>query len=121
MSLSPEATLRLLAYDWPGNVRELRSLVDFAAAASREGVLGAGPVAEWLAAHRGGETPTREEPPSGRFRPLADELEELERRRIVEALRAAGGNQVVAAGLISMPLRTFRLRVKRYGLQRVGR
>jgi transcriptional regulator with GAF, ATPase, and Fis domain len=41
---------------------------------------------------------------------------ELERRRVVEALAAAGGVQKRAAELIMMPLRTFRLKSKQYGI-----
>lgn len=54
-------------------------------------------------------------PPTA-FRPVADELEELERRRMVEALAAAAGVQIAAAGLIGMPIRTFATKVRRYGI-----
>jgi DNA-binding NtrC family response regulator len=55
--------------------------------------------------------------PSGavRFQRLRDELRELERRRMREALAAAGGVQKRAAELIGMPLRTFTLKYKQYG------
>jgi pSer/pThr/pTyr-binding forkhead associated (FHA) protein len=49
------------------------------------------------------------------FRPINDELRELERRRMREALVAAGGVQKKAAKLIGMPLRTFTLKYKQYG------
>ena len=51
------------------------------------------------------------------FRPLAEEMRELERRRMTEALDAAGGVQTRAAELIGMPLRTFVMKFKQYGLQ----
>jgi two-component system, NtrC family, response regulator AtoC len=47
---------------------------------------------------------------------LADEIRELEKRRIHEALEAAEGVRVKAAALIGMPLRTFVAKLKRYGL-----
>ena len=50
------------------------------------------------------------------FRPLTEELRELERGRMVEALAAAGGVQRRAAELIGMPLRTFVMKVKQYGI-----
>jgi DNA-binding NtrC family response regulator len=50
------------------------------------------------------------------FVPIRDELRDLERRRMCEALTAAGGNQTRAAALICMPLRTFVTKVKVYGL-----
>jgi pSer/pThr/pTyr-binding forkhead associated (FHA) protein len=52
---------------------------------------------------------------AARFPPIRDELRELERRRMREALAAAGGVQKKAAELIGMPLRTFTLKYKQYG------
>ncbi len=48
------------------------------------------------------------------FRPIKQEVRELERRRMVEALRAAHGNQTLAAALIEMPLRTFVAKLKQF-------
>jgi two-component system, NtrC family, response regulator AtoC len=52
-------------------------------------------------------------PPSG-FRPIADEVRELERTRMIEALRATGGVHNRAAERIGMPGRTFATKLKRY-------
>ena len=46
------------------------------------------------------------------FTPLAIEVRDLERRRIKEALAAANGVQTRAAELLSMPRRTFVLRLR---------
>ena len=53
-----------------------------------------------------------------RFRPLAEEVRDLERDRIRAALSAAGGNQRLAAELLAMPLRTFVFKLRQYGLRR---
>jgi len=50
------------------------------------------------------------------FRRVSDEVRDLERSRMVEALEATGGVQTRAAKLIGMPLRTFVLKLKEYGL-----
>jgi DNA-binding NtrC family response regulator len=50
------------------------------------------------------------------FRPLAEELRELEITRIRQAIEATGGNQTRAAGLLAMPVRTFFEKAKLYGL-----
>jgi DNA-binding NtrC family response regulator len=50
------------------------------------------------------------------LRPIADELRDLERRRMLEALEAAGGVQKRAAELIGMPVRTFTMKYKQYRL-----
>jgi DNA-binding NtrC family response regulator len=50
------------------------------------------------------------------FRPLADELADLERTRMHQALLAASGVQLRAAELLRMPERTFYMKAKQYGL-----
>jgi DNA-binding NtrC family response regulator len=53
---------------------------------------------------------------AGGFRPIADEVRELERMRMIAALRTTAGVQNRAAALIEMPLRTFVTKVKRYAI-----
>jgi DNA-binding NtrC family response regulator len=55
--------------------------------------------------------------PAHSFRPIAEELQALERRRMTEALRATGGVQRRAAELIGMPVRTFTFKLTQYGLR----
>ncbi|MFP2934400.1 helix-turn-helix domain-containing protein [Pyxidicoccus sp. 3LG] len=116
------ALQRLVSHPWPGNVRELRNLMAYLAATLE------GPLLEpWhlpedtpegrLASAPSPVPPPRPEPPAT-FRKLDEELRELERRRMVEALQASGGVQKKAAQLIGMPLRTFVLKVKQYGLNK---
>jgi two-component system, NtrC family, response regulator AtoC len=50
------------------------------------------------------------------FRPVEEELRELERARMIQALEASDGVQTRAAELIGMPRRTFLTRCKQYGL-----
>ena len=55
-------------------------------------------------------------PSAAALRPIADEVRELERARMIAALRATGGVQNRAAALIEMALRTFVTKVKRYAI-----
>ena len=48
------------------------------------------------------------------FTSLKEEVRELEKTRIEEALAATGGVQVKAAALLKMPLRTFISKMKTY-------
>ena len=119
MRISDEAMAVLLAHSWPGNVRELKNLMQYVAAALAVDVLRADHLGERLGRLRAEPTPSPVsiapgEPP--RFRPLADELRELEITRIREAIEATGGNQTRAAGLLGMPVRTFFEKAKHYGL-----
>ena len=119
MRISEAAMAVLLAYPWPGNIRELKNLMQYVAATVAEDELQAEHVSERLGRQRSALVPRIEPiapaiPP--RFRPLADELRELEIVRIREALAATGGNQTRAAGLLAMPVRTFFEKAKQYGL-----
>jgi DNA-binding NtrC family response regulator len=55
-------------------------------------------------------------PATTTFRPIAEELREIERQRMADALVAAGGVKTKAAQLIEMPIRTFTLKLKQYKL-----
>jgi DNA-binding NtrC family response regulator len=141
ITISDDAMQRLATYEWPGNVRELKNVMDYVAAAFSEPVLQAWHLSKSLSGPSeidddvepaptpkrartstplpfptvpiDGETPTK-------FRPIEDEIKELERRRMIEALAAAGGNQTRAADLIAMPLRTFQAKLRFYDIPRPG-
>ncbi len=127
LDLSLAVLQALHLHAWPGNVRELKNAMDFAAAGAPEDAVevelwhlpddvaraareaqGSGRSVPGLPA------PTRTAPTGGTFRPIGDEVRELERARMVEALVACEGQQTKAAELIAMPLRTFVTKLKRY-------
>ena len=133
MRLSAAAHARLLTMPWPGNVRELKHLMEYVAATVDAAVvepddliapLHGTPPPQQDASPRA-ETPPIEHiddhAPRGpaQFRPLAEEIRELEQTRIHAALDAARGNQRVAAQLLAMPLRTFVHKLRHYGLRRI--
>ncbi|HMU39041.1 MAG TPA: sigma 54-interacting transcriptional regulator [Pseudomonadota bacterium] len=116
---------KLLGHRWPGNVRELRNLMDFLAATVDGETLLPWHVEEQLEhtllseTQSEGPQPASPKPTIDRplhFRPIDDEIRELERKRMSEALAASGGVQVRAAELISMPVRTFTTKMKLYKL-----
>jgi two-component system, NtrC family, response regulator AtoC len=113
--LSDEAERRLVAHGWPGNVRELKNCMEFLAAAVAGNQIDAGQVESYFM-RATAPTPLVAAPPPASFRPIKEELREVEARRMVEALRAAGGVQTLAAAMIEMPLRTFAAKVKQYGI-----
>jgi two-component system response regulator AtoC len=124
MSLQPEAIDVLQTHPWPGNVRELKNVMSFLAATLTADVVNAEDVRAQLrrrapcAQLRTLDDVTFVDPPpaSRGFRPLADELREIEQTRIQEALSATGGQKTRAAALLGMPLRTLYERIKQYGL-----
>jgi two-component system, NtrC family, response regulator AtoC len=126
MRITPEALRRLQAYDWPGNVRELKNLMEQLEALVRAPVVEEGHLPERISPSRlnlwgrplqhaapGAPTP---EGGALTFPKLSAEVKELERTRMQQALKAAGGVRVRAAELIGMPLRTFVTKLKVYGL-----
>jgi DNA-binding NtrC family response regulator len=114
------ATLAALArHRWSGNVRELKNEMEYVAATAGELVVEPWHLSERIAAAPGPTVVPRTVRPAEReprFRAIGDELRDLERRRMREALAAAGGVQKRAAELIDMPLRTFTMKYKQYGL-----
>ena len=112
--LAPEALAALERHDWPGNVRELRNTMEYLATVAGDTV---------TAADVAARVEPRGEPPAEAgaapsFRPLYEELAEIERARMEAALGQTGGNQTRAAALLSVPLRTFQDKMKEYGLGR---
>ncbi len=110
--LAADALARMQAYGWPGNVRELENVLE------RALVLAEGP--DIVAADL--DLPDRAPPvqeviemPSGEI-PHDEVMENIERKRLTAALRAAGGNQSHAAKTLGMPRTTFINKLRRYGL-----
>jgi DNA-binding NtrC family response regulator len=121
----------LSAHAWRGNVRELKAAMDYVATMCIGPIVEPShlpdtlyralssapePTAAQGSAAVGASSPASSMPPEPprTFRPLAEEVHELERQRILEALDATGGVQTRAAQLIGMPLRTFAFKLKRY-------
>jgi len=111
--LAPATARALFAYSWPGNVRELRHALEFAVAAAT-----VHNAAQILPEHL---PELRDAAARPKVRVVGDtsvanEMQLLERRRMVEALASCAGVQNKAATLIQMPLRTFVTKLKRYGI-----
>ena len=103
VTLSKEARNRLLAYSWPGNVRQLMSTVQRLVILSADGhEIGRDEIAL-----------DESHAPAN----LSEELELAERRRIVEALAAAGGVRTDAAKMLGMSRTTLISKMQRYGIR----
>ena len=103
MTLSVGARNRLVAYAWPGNVRQLRAVL-------RRLVILAAPGHE-IAAH---EIQLDDADVAAT---LSEELEQAERRRMVEALAQTSGSRSDAARMLGMARTTFVTKMKRYGIR----
>jgi len=115
MLLKDAAMYQLAFHDWPGNIRELRNLMTFIATTAATEYVEPGDIHARL---QQGLRSVVDTPSAGpvSFRPLSEEVRELEVERMSAALAHTGGNQTQAAKLLSVPLRTFVNKLKRYGL-----
>ena len=122
--LAPDALAALERHEWPGNIRELKNTMEYVATAVTGDTVAAADIAERLVqrgAAAAAAAPVEEPVDTGAgpaFRPLYEELAEIERARMEAALAQTGGNQTRAAALLSVPLRTFQDKMKEYGLGR---
>ena len=105
-SLAPDALEVLAAHDWPGNIRELRNVLEQAALMHDELLLHAAQLP------RLGAAPAA--PAAGEPKPLPDQLADVERKAIADALKATGGNRVAAAKLLKMSRAALYDRLARY-------
>lgn len=105
--VSTAAIDQLVAYAWPGNIRELRNAAEYAVATCANRI----EITDLPELGAIGRVQT-----SGPMRRLADEISDLERRRMNEALARSNHVKVRAAELIGMPIRTFKAKAKQYGL-----
>ncbi|MBI5500815.1 MAG: sigma-54-dependent Fis family transcriptional regulator [Deltaproteobacteria bacterium] len=100
---TPAAWARLRAHPWPGNVRELRNAIERALVLAGDAPLDA--------AHLQLDASALAAPAAS---PGTTTLDDLERRAILEALDAVGGNRKAAAERLGISLRTLQYRLKEY-------
>jgi DNA-binding NtrC family response regulator len=118
--------IRLLnAYAWPGHVRDLRLVAEVLAATIDDYRVEPSDLPERLGPPPPDVAPfapPAAPPPANAaanvagFRPLAEEIEDLERTRMRETLAAAAGVKTKAAALLGMPIRTLSYKMKHLGL-----
>lgn len=97
-ALTAEAVQALEDYSWPGNVRELKNVMERLAILCDQ-------------------TIAREDLPLGDLgaaRPTS--FKEIEKKAILDALEARGGNRTRAAKDLGISLRTLQYRLKEYGI-----
>jgi len=113
--LADDAKLALTSYDWPGNIRELRNAIERAVVVQGGGTITAADLPDRVrdAGRRAGpalpEGPLKEQ--------LRDQLADLERVAIVDALAAYGGNQTRTAKRLGISRRALIYKMERLGLK----
>jgi PAS domain S-box-containing protein len=108
--IGKDAMEHLLAYDWPGNVRELINAVEYAFVLCPQGEI----TCEHLPAKIGSRVECVTVP---RSESISGSVQQEERRKLLEALRASGGNKTAAARLLGVSRVTLWKRLKKHNIQ----
>jgi two-component system, NtrC family, response regulator HydG len=113
--IAPQTVQLLQRFDWPGNVRELANAIERAVILCRDNVLLPSAFDDQLRQAGAQVTMPAAALPnapqvgvSAGTEPLPFDLDEIERRAIVRALEATGGNRTRAAKLLGISERTLR-------------
>lgn len=115
VAITPEALNSFLGYDWPGNVRELENTIE------RLVVMSGGPLINQS------DLPLniREQLLRARYAvqmkdALPSAIEDIERTKIIDALKKTGWIQAKAARLLGLTPRQIGYKMKKYRLQNAG-
>ena len=111
--LSTSATLdmgarnALVSYDFPGNVRELENMLERAVTLCSSGTISEADL------HMRTQAPTESNPALSTNTNLGDQVEDVQRQAIVEALEKTRYNKTAAAKLLGLSFRQLRYRIKK--------
>jgi DNA-binding NtrC family response regulator len=123
---SPMALAALAEYHWPGNIRELRNLVERVVALCDGPMIEVSDLPDAIR-HPGRNSPRTVVPASDPVTPfsnapptLMESKEELEIRRILEALQRNRNNRLLTATELGLSRNGFYKKLHRYGLMNHG-
>jgi two-component system response regulator AtoC len=108
--LSSGAAERLASYGWPGNVRELQNCMERAVALTRFTEIVVEDLPEKIRSYRKTHVVVASDDPSELV-----PLEEIERRYILRALEALGGNRTLTAQVLGLDRKTLYRKLRGYG------
>jgi two-component system response regulator PilR (NtrC family) len=109
-SLDEGARAALLRYSFPGNVRELENMLERAVTLCSSGKITASDLHMRQTPDTGTATPVM----SGK---LGDQVEDIQRQAIIEALEKTRYNKTAAAKLLGLSFRQLRYRIKKLGIE----
>jgi two-component system response regulator HydG len=112
---TPQAMEMLVKYSWPGNVRELMNAVERAVVLSREDYIDADELALMMADNfLSNDRVLAQDLNQPTAYPENLPLEEVEKRSILEAINACGGNKSEAARRLGITRKTLRKKLEKY-------
>jgi len=109
--LDASARKALRAYHFPGNVRELENMLERAVTLCASGTIAASDLTFRA------ESPPEAAPKVSAATDLGDQIEDVQRQAIVEALQKSRYNKTAAAKLLGLTFRQLRYRIKKLGIE----
>ena len=110
--ISRESADYLSKYNYPGNVRELENIIERAIVLARGNVITLNDLPMNVRGFKTEETVLEEDSQS-----MIEQVENLEKRLIYDALSNTGGNQTKAGKLLGITERNLRYKIKKYGIK----
>jgi transcriptional regulator with GAF, ATPase, and Fis domain len=110
--IEPKAMEILKAYHWPGNIRELANVLERAVVLGEGGALAVNDLPHNLAPSQS----SRLVPASGTEAALPQEMGQIEKQRIIEALEKAKGNKSEAARMLGLKRGTFYGKLRKFDI-----
>ena len=108
--LDQGARLALLSYTFPGNVRELENMLERAVTLCSSGTISESDL------HMRTQSPTGTNQAIATNTNLGDQVEDVQRQAIVDALEKTRYNKTAAAKLLGLSFRQLRYRIKKLGI-----
>jgi two-component system response regulator PilR (NtrC family) len=108
--LASSALKHLMGYEFPGNVRELENILERALTLCEGGTLEAEDLTLPQSLHK-------PKPVESNGLPLTEQMEEVERQAIIQALEETRWNRTAAAKKLGMSLRSLRYRLEKLGIE----
>jgi two-component system NtrC family response regulator len=115
LALSKEAVDSLIKYNFPGNVRELENIIERAVVLCRSEAITLNDLPNVVKGFK-----AEKEIPQIEAGSLIEQVEELEKKLIFDALSSANGNQSQAGRMLGLTERNLRYKMQKYGIKKFG-